>query len=99
MAKKSSIARNNKRIRTVEKFAEKRAALKEKMRTAEGAERMMLQNELNKMPRNACAARVRNRCALTGRPRGYYRKFKMSRNMLRHFAMFGEIPGVVKSSW
>lgn len=99
MAKKSAIERNNKRIKTAEKFAKKRADIKEKMRKATGEERMLLQNDLNKMPRNACPIRVRNRCELTGRPRGYYRKFHMSRNMLRHYAMFGEIPGVVKSSW
>lgn len=99
MAKKSSIEKNNKRIKMVAKYMERRLELKEKMRIATAEERMALQMELSALPVNSVPCRVRNRCALTGRPRGFYRKFKLSRNMLRHYAMFGEIPGIVKSSW
>lgn len=99
MAKKSAIAKNKKRIKLVDKYAERRQIIKEKMRHASPEDRMALQMELSALPVNSAPCRVRNRCALTGRPRGVYRKFKLSRNMLRYYAMFGEIPGVVKSSW
>ena len=68
-------------------------------RTAPPDERLAAQLKLAKLPRNGSATRVRNRCALTGRPRGYYRKFKLSRIALRELASAGQIPGVVKSSW
>lgn len=99
MAKKSSIARNEKRKKLVSKNLKKRTAIKEAMKTADPEERMQLQLSLNKMPKNSAPCRVRNRCEITGRPRGVYRKFRLSRNMLRLLAMFGQVPGVTKSSW
>ena len=89
MAKKSVIARENKRRKVVEKYAERRAQLKK-----EGN-----YEELQKLPRNASPVRLHNRCSLTGRPRGYIRKFGLSRNMFREFALDGKIPGIRKSSW
>ena len=99
MAKKSAIARNKKRIKLADKYSKKREALKLQMRSATGEERMRLQQLLSAMPKNSNPTRVRNRCALTGRPRGVYRKFNLSRNMLRELAMQGLIPGIVMSSW
>ena len=99
MAKRSSIEKNNQRIELVEKYAKKRAEIKEKLRLSKGENRMRLQRELDSLPRNSAPGRVRNRCALTGRSRGFYRKFGLSRNMLRHYAMFGQVPGIVKASW
>ena len=89
MAKKSVIAREAKRRKTVEQYAERRAQLK-----AEGN-----YEELQKLPRNASPVRLHNRCALTGRPRGYIRKFGLCRNVFREMALDGKIPGVRKSSW
>lgn len=89
MAKKSVIAREKKRRAAVAKYAEKRERLK-----AEGK-----WEELQKLPRNASPVRLHNRCALTGRPRGYIRKFGVCRNVFRELAVEGKIPGVRKSSW
>ena len=89
MARKSLIARNDKRIRLAQKYARRRAELKEKG-DWEG---------LQKLPRNSCLVRVRNRCFITGRPRGYLRSFNMSRISFREQALRGHIPGVKKSSW
>ena len=89
MAKKSAIARENKRRKVVEKYAERRAQLK-----AEGN-----YEELQKLPRNASPVRLHNRCSLTGRPRGYIRKFGLCRNVFREMALDGKIPGIRKSSW
>jgi len=89
MAKKSVIAREHKRERLVEKFAEKRAELK-----AAGN-----YDELDKLPRNSNPNRLRNRCQLTGRPRGYMRRFGLCRLQFRDLALQGKIPGVVKASW
>lgn len=101
MAKKSSIAKNNKRRHMVEQYKEKRAELKaiwlDESQPAE--EREAAQRKLNKMPRNSSSVRVRNRCALTGRPRGYYRKFGLSRIAVRDCALRGDLPGVIKASW
>lgn len=99
MAKISVVERNKKRIALVQKFANKRHALKEQIRKADGEERMLLQLKLSALPLNSAPTRVRNRCGLTGRPRGVYSKFKLARNMIRHYAMLGQIPGIVKSSW
>lgn len=101
MAKVSMVEREKKRIRTVNKYAEKRAKLKEIIRSPETSEedKWDAQVALQKMPRNASSARLRNRCGLTGRPHGYYRKFGLSRNKLREAAMKGDVPGLVKSSW
>ena len=101
MAKKSSVERNNKRKRLAAKYASKRAAL------LHVASDTSLSNEdlfkarlrLAELPRNSAPTRVRNRCGVTGRPRGYYRKLNMSRIALRDLASKGLIPGMVKSSW
>lgn len=101
MAKKSSVEKNKKRIRLAAQLKAKRAALKEQIYNKDLAldERFALVMKLAELPRNSAKIRVRNRCALTGRPRGFYKKFKLSRNMLRELAGSGELPGVVKSSW
>ncbi len=101
MAKKSAINKNERRERLVAKYAEKRAALKAKAndRNLPDDERWMANLQLAELPRNGAATRIRNRCQVTGRPRGYYRKFKMSRIALRELGSAGRIPGIVKSSW
>ena len=101
MAKKSMIARENKRTRTVAKYAAKRAELKKIIsnKTAPADQRMNAVAELQKLPRNSSPSRKHNRCALTGRPHGYYRKFGLCRNKLREAAMRGDIPGLVMASW
>ncbi len=101
MAKKSAIEKNKRRERLVEKFAEKRAQLLS-VANDEGLpqeERFAARLKLAELPRNSAKVRLRNRCEITGRPRGYYRKFRMSRIALRELASAGQIPGVVKSSW
>jgi small subunit ribosomal protein S14 len=101
MAKKSSIERNLKRERLAKKFAERRQRLKEiandDSRPME--ERFGARLRLSQLPRNASPVRVRLRCQITGRPRGNYRKFKLSRIALRELASIGQIPGMIKSSW
>ncbi len=101
MAKKSSIERNNRRRRMVARLATKRAGLKlvanDESLTLE--ERFQARLKLAELPRNSSAVRIRNRCEVTGRPRGVYRKLKMSRIALREFGSNGMIPGLVKSSW
>ncbi len=101
MAKKSAVERNSKRVRMVKKAANKRAALKAVVQNRElpFEERLEAQNKLNKLPRNSSKIRPRNRCGLTGRPRGYYRKFNLSRIAVRELGNFGQIPGLVKASW
>lgn len=101
MAKKSSIEKNNRRKRLVEKFAEKRKALKALVmnRDLPIEERFDATMKLSQLPRDSAEIRVRNRCELSGRPRGYYRKFKLSRIWLRSLAGSGELPGVTKGSW
>ncbi|MEJ6395597.1 30S ribosomal protein S14 [Gymnodinialimonas sp. 2305UL16-5] len=101
MAKEAMIERQKKRERLVEKYAAKRAELKEIARDESRPmeERFKAQLKLAKLPRNSSATRLNNRCQLTGRPRGYYRKLKMSRIKLRDLASNGQIPGMVKSSW
>ena len=101
MAKRSAIERNNKRRKLVVKNAARRAAMKEVARNRELApeERFAAYLKLAKLPRNSSPVRVRNRCELTGRPRGYYRKLRISRIGLRELASAGQIPGMVKSSW
>lgn len=101
MAKISIIEREKKRERTVAKYAAKRAELKRKMsdpNTSED-ERDEARKKFNALPRNASPCRLRNRCRVTGRPHGYYRKFGLSRTKLREAAMRGDIPGLVKASW
>jgi small subunit ribosomal protein S14 len=101
MAKKSSIETNEHRRELVDRFRAKRAELKKIVqdKTVEPEERFEATLQLAKLPRNSSRVRVRNRCILTGRPRGYYRKFGLSRIALRELASQGQIPGVVKSSW
>ena len=101
MAKKSMVARENKRARTVAKYAAKRAKLKETIadvNATDGA-RWEAQVALQKLPRNASPVRQQRRCQITGRPHGVYRKFGLCRNKLREAAMRGDVPGLVKSSW
>jgi len=101
MAKKSMVAREVKRQRLVNKFADKRAALKAVVadQSLPMEERFKASLKLAELPRNSSAVRLHNRCQLTGRPHAYYRKLKLSRIMLRELASFGQIPGMVKSSW
>ncbi|MBO9469435.1 30S ribosomal protein S14 [Endozoicomonas sp. G2_2] len=101
MAKKSMIARDRKRAKLVEKYAAKRAAIKDRINDPEATpeERFAAAQELQALPRDASPTRVTRRCQATGRPRGVYRKFGLSRNKLREAAMRGEVPGLVMSSW
>lgn len=101
MAKKSMIERQKKRERMVAKYAAKRAALNEVIndQSKPMEERFKATLKLAELPRNSSATRLNNRCELTGRPRAYYRKLKLSRIMLRELGSFGQIPGMVKSSW
>jgi small subunit ribosomal protein S14 len=101
MAKKSMIARENKRARTVAKYAAKRAALKAILSdvNATDEEKWEAQVKLQKLPRNASPVRQQRRCQITGRPHAVYRKFGLCRNKLREAAMRGDVPGLVKASW
>ena len=101
MAKKSKIARNNQRKAIVAKYAARRAELVKVLKDPEASfeEKYDAQRKISRMPRDASATRIKNRCALTGRPRSYYRKFGLSRIALREEALQGNLPGVVKSSW
>lgn len=101
MAKLSSIEKNNRRKRMAKQFGKKRAELKATIMNKElpMEERFAAQIKLSALPRNSAEIRVRNRCELTGRPRGNYRKFKLCRIKLRELGSFGQIPGLVKSSW
>ena len=101
MAKLSSIQKNLLRQKLITKFKSKREMLKAKIKDKNLSldERISYQNKLNDLPRNGSAIRHRNRCEITGRPRGNYRKFGLSRIKLRELSMTGDLPGVVKSSW
>jgi small subunit ribosomal protein S14 len=101
MAKKSSVEKNNRRRRMAKQFAGKRSRLKAIIdnRTVSMEERFAAQLKLSQLPRNSAPARIRNRCEMTGRPRAFYRKVRMSRLALRELANKGLIPGMVKSSW
>lgn len=101
MAKKSAVEKNNSRRKLVDRYAAKRAALKAKTRDENipAEERFLAQLELAELPRNSSKTRVRNRCEVSGRPRGFYRKLKMSRIALRELGSAGKVPGLVKSSW
>jgi small subunit ribosomal protein S14 len=101
MAKQSSINKNEKRRKMVAKYASKYAKLKAIAddESRDETERLMARLKMAELPRNANPTRIRNRCELTGRSRAYYRKFRLSRIMLRELANKGLIPGVVKSSW
>ena len=101
MAKLSSINKNNRRLKMAEKFANKRSSLKAIVMDKELPfdERLQAQIKLSALPRNGAKTRHRNRCELTGRARGVYRKFKLSRIKLRELGSFGRIPGLTKASW
>lgn len=101
MAKKSSIEKNNRRARMAKSFEGKRAALKAiaNNRDLPMEERFAARLKLAQLPRNSSPTRIRNRCELSGRPRAYYRKLRLSRIALRDLASTGKIPGMVKSSW
>lgn len=101
MAKISMMQRELRRAQLVVKYAPRRAELKAKMldESLPGEERMSAMQALQKLPRDSSPVRKRNRCGITGRPKGYYRRFGLSRNKLREYAMRGEIPGLRKASW
>ncbi len=101
MAKKSKIAKNKKRMAIVAHYAPQRAELKKTIKSAASSddEKEEAMRKLHRLPRNANPVRVRNRCELTGRPRGYYRKFGLARIALRERALAGELPGITKASW
>ena len=101
MAKVSAVQKNKRREKLVAKFLNKRSSLKEIVKdiSVSPEERFKAQLKLAKLPRNSSLVRVRNRCELSGRPRGFYRRFKLSRIALRDLASIGHIPGVIKSSW
>lgn len=100
MAKKSMVEREKKRQKLVDKYAQKRAELKEEFDNATSQmEKLEVHRKLQQLPRNSAPSRVHNRCWVTGRPRGYYRDFGLSRHVLREWAHKGLLPGVVKSSW
>ena len=101
MAKKSMLAREVKRAKTVRRYATKRAALKKIISSVQSSdeERETALLKLQSLPRNASPSRMRNRCSITGRPHGFYRKFGLARGKLREATMRGEIPGLSKASW
>tara|TARA_Y100001980_G_C14245868_1_gene92796 strand:- start:219 stop:524 length:306 start_codon:yes stop_codon:yes gene_type:complete len=101
MAKASSIQKNISRLKLIDKLRTKRQILKSKIKDKNLSieERIVFQNKLNELPKNSSAIRHRNRCELTGRSRGVYRKFGLSRIKIRELSMSGDLPGVVKSSW
>ncbi|MBV1921948.1 MAG: 30S ribosomal protein S14 [Pseudomonadales bacterium] len=101
MAKVSMVVREKKRKKAVAKYAVKRAELKEIIRNPDSTDeqRWDAQIKLQSLPRDSSPVRQRNRCGITGRPHGFYRKFGLSRNKLREAAMRGEVPGLVKASW
>ncbi len=101
MAKKSSIEKNNRRAKLAKQGAPRRARLKALARDRDAApeDRFAAQLKLAELPRNSSETRVRNRCSLSGRPRGFYRRFRLSRIAVRDLASAGQIPGMLKSSW
>jgi len=101
MAKTSSIEKNKRRRKMVARYADRRAELKRLARDPDLSleERFQARLKLAELPRNSSAVRIRNRCEVTGRPRGFYRKLKVSRIALRELGSAGKIPGLVKSSW
>jgi len=101
MAKKSMIAREVKRAKLIKKYKAKRDTLKKVISSPSSSieDKEAAQLQLQKLPRDSSKARLRNRCNLTGRPHGYYRKFGLSRNKLREATMRGDVPGVAKASW
>jgi small subunit ribosomal protein S14 len=101
MAKLCQVLRDKRREKLIEKHAEKRAELRKRLNDQNVSieEKMEIQNQFAKLPRNSCSTRLNRRCQISGRSRGYYRKFKISRIALRELALRGHLPGVRKSSW
>jgi small subunit ribosomal protein S14 len=101
MAKTSQVLRDLRRKQLIQKHAAKRAALRKKLkdRNVSVEEKLQVQEEFAKLPRNSCPTRLKRRCEVTGRARGYYRKFGISRIALRDLALRGQLPGVRKASW
>lgn len=100
MAKKSMIERERKREALVRKYATKREMLKKAIsETPDLEQKLKLHRQLQQLPRNSAPVRLHNRCSVTGRPRGYFRDFGLSRHVLREYALQGLLPGVIKSSW
>lgn len=101
MARKSVLIRNENRRKLVARHAQRRAELRKVLKDlgATAEEKMRAQEELQKLPRDSCPVRYRNRCMITGRSRGVYRRFGVSRSVLRELALNGDVPGVTKSSW
>jgi len=101
MAKKSQVNRDKRREALIAKYAEKRAALRRKLKDQSLSidDKLKAQEEFAKLPRNSCPARLNRRCRISGRSRGYYRKFSISRIALRDLALRGQLPGMRKSSW
>ena len=101
MAKLSQVLRDQRREKLIAKYAEKRAALRKRLNDANVSmeEKFQIQDEFAKLPRNSCPTRLNRRCKISGRSRGYYRKFGMSRIAFRELALKGQLPGVRKSSW
>jgi small subunit ribosomal protein S14 len=101
LAKLSQVLRDQRRIKLIEKHAEKRAALRKRLNNPaiSTEEKFAIQGEFAKLPRNSCPTRLNRRCAISGRSRGYYRKFGLSRIAFRELALKGQLPGVRKSSW
>ena len=101
MAKKAMVERELKRQKLAKKYAKKRAELKEALRNPELSmgEKVQISMKLSKLPRNSAPVRLHNRCEISGRPKAYYRKLRMSRIALRDLASLGQVPGMVKSSW
>jgi small subunit ribosomal protein S14 len=101
MAKKSMVERQSKRLKTVQRYAAKRTEYRRILRdsTATPEQKELAQQRLQALPRDASPCRLRNRCSISGRPQGYYRKFGLARNKLREATMRGEIPGLSKASW
>lgn len=100
MAKKSMIERDRKRYKLINKYNQARQTLKTALKEASSMEeKFVLHRKFQQLPRNSAPVRLRNRCSITGRPRGYYRDFGVSRHVLREYALAGLLPGVTKSSW
>ena len=100
MSKKSMIEREKRRFVLVQKYLKKRQAIKNALKQADSMEdKFQLQIKLQQLPRNSAPSRLHNRCNITGRPKGFYRDFNLSRNTLREYALKGLLPGVKKSSW
>jgi small subunit ribosomal protein S14 len=101
MAKTSQVLRDQRRIKMIKKYAERRAALRKKLQDPNASmdDKLEAQKKFAKLPRNSCPTRLKRRCRITGRSRAYYRKFGISRIALRDLALKGQLPGVRKSSW